>query len=248
MMENEPIGWSEDDSAQFLAAAAYFVPERLVQHHLIADLIPPAVRGMTIIELCCGDGALAATLLQRFPSSTLWAYDGSARMRQHARHRLAPFGARAQVSDFDLGAEAWRRVAPPAHAIVSSLCIHHLNHEAKKQLFADLLRLLLPGGILVVADIIQPTTVHATAMAAHQWDEAVRAQTAAHGKPERFDQFETGQWNVFRFPDPGDRPATVWDQLQWLAEAGFVAVDVYWMQAGHAIFGGQKQSSSEKEQ
>jgi hypothetical protein len=30
------------------------------------------------------------------------------------------------------------------------------------------------------------------------------------------------------------------DQLKWLEGAGFVDVDVYWMRAGHAIFGGRK--------
>lgn len=33
---------------------------------------------------------------------------------------------------------------------------------------------------------------------------------------------------------------TFLDQLQWLGEAGLVKVDVYWMKAGHAIFGGRK--------
>jgi len=35
-------------------------------------------------------------------------------------------------------------------------------------------------------------------------------------------------------------PYRVFDQLKWLEEAGFSAVDCFWMRAGHAIYGGYK--------
>jgi hypothetical protein len=46
---------------------------------------------------------------------------------------------------------------------------------------------------------------------------------------------------MYRYFDPDDidRPSRLFDQLKWLERAGFVDVDVYWMQAGHAIFGGR---------
>jgi hypothetical protein len=37
-----------------------------------------------------------------------------------------------------------------------------------------------------------------------------------------------------------DKPSGIFEQLRWLAAAGFTAVDAYWLQAGHAIYGGQK--------
>jgi tRNA (cmo5U34)-methyltransferase len=39
-------------------------------------------------------------------------------------------------------------------------------------------------------------------------------------------------------PDPVDHPSPLFAQLRWLSEAGLGDVDVYWLQAGHAIFGG----------
>jgi tRNA (cmo5U34)-methyltransferase len=244
-MVADPSGWSEADSAHFLTTASYIVPERAFLYSLIGALIPPSDDPMTLIELCCGDGTLAATLLRRFPSCTLLAYDGSARMRGRARESLAPFGDRAKVAAFDLNATDWRRGTAMAHAIVSSLCIHHLHHDEKKKLFADLFRLLQPNGVLLIADIIQPATPHATAVAAQQWDESVRAQAAARGKSELFEAFTADQWNIFRYPDPADRPAPIWSQLRWLKAAGFAAVDVYWSHAGHAVFGGHKRSSDD---
>ena len=37
-----------------------------------------------------------------------------------------------------------------------------------------------------------------------------------------------------------DKPSGLFEQLGWLEAAGFEAVDVYWLKAGHAIYGGQK--------
>jgi hypothetical protein len=37
-----------------------------------------------------------------------------------------------------------------------------------------------------------------------------------------------------------DHPSPFLDQLNWFEAAGFQQVDVFWMQAGHAIYGGYK--------
>ncbi len=47
---------------------------------------------------------------------------------------------------------------------------------------------------------------------------------------------------MYRYPDVDDidKPSRLLDQLKWLEQAGFADVDVFWMQAGHALFGGRK--------
>jgi tRNA (cmo5U34)-methyltransferase len=74
-----------------------------------------------------------------------------------------------------------------------------------------------------------------------EWDRAV-AQRALKldGNTDVVRLFEQERWNLYRYPDPGDTPSRLFDQLQWLTAAGFRDVDVYWMRAGHAIFGGAK--------
>jgi len=34
-----------------------------------------------------------------------------------------------------------------------------------------------------------------------------------------------------------DKPSRLFEQFQWLAEAGFSQVDCFWLKAGHAIDG-----------
>jgi hypothetical protein len=80
-----------------------------------------------------------------------------------------------------------------------------------------------------------------TAVVAQTWDEAVKQRSLKlSGSSDAFDFFVREKWNIFTYPDPMDKPSGLFEQLQWLAAAGFTAVDVYWMQAGHAIYGGSK--------
>ncbi len=238
-MDDQP--WSEESSQHFIDYAAYFVPERAAQLDTIGTLIPALDMPFHVVELCCGEGLLARTILERFPGCHLHAYDGSSTMLDKARSALQPFGGRFSLHPFDLAAAGWRSFPWPVQAVVSSLAIHHLDGAQKRELYRDLYRLLNPGGALIIADLIQPVHVLGIQLAAQSWDEAVReAALARDGDLAAFDVFQHDQWNFYRYPDPMDKPSGVTEHLRWLEEAGFIDVDVYWLKAGHAIYGGRK--------
>ena len=82
-------------------------------------------------------------------------------------------------------------------------------------------------------------------LAAEVWDEAVRQRSLdLDGNLMGYDRFCEFGWNHYAQsepePDSIDKPSSLFDQLKWLDEAGFIDVDVFWMKAGHAIFGGRK--------
>ncbi len=235
--------WSEQDSQKFIDFGRYFVPERDLQIRTICDLVTAATPPWHIVDLCCGEGLLAEALLERFPTATVHGFDRSPTMLERAQTRLQRFGARFQTRLFDLVATEWRTPDLPVQAFVSSLAIHHLDDAQKQQLYTDLYRLLLPGGVLLIADVVQPVDQRGVAVAAQTWDEAVRQRALElDGHTQAYEFFQTEQWNIYTYPDPMDKPSGLFAQLGWLAHTGFVAVDVYWMKAGHAIFGGQKPS------
>ncbi len=241
-----PPGWNSVDSQTFLDYARYFVPERERQIETIGGLIPSAPEGALIVELCCGEGLLAQALLERFPDTLLRGLDGSPEMLAAASRRLAQFGDRFQPRSFDLPSSKWRAEIQGAHAVVSSLAIHHLDGPEKQTLFADVYQMLRPGGVFVIADVIAPAGKEAEAVAADAWDWAVRQRSLElDGDLRGFALFEEERWNMYRYFDPDDidKPSPLFAQLQWLADAGFVDVDVHWMQAGHAIFGGVKRET-----
>jgi tRNA (cmo5U34)-methyltransferase len=233
--------WTEESSQEFMDYGRYFVPARETQWQLIRSLIPPQDDTFEVIELACGEGLLAEAILQQHPQAIVHGYDGSPAMLQKAQDLLSHFGSRFFAHEFDLFDYHWRKVTHFVHAVVSSLAIHHLDGRQKQTLFQDIFHMVNHGGVFIVADLVQPASELGTAVAAQAWDEAVkmRAQTL-DDHLDAYEEFERIQWNIFTYPDPMDKPSGIFEQLRWLAAAGFTAVDAYWLQAGHAIYGGQK--------
>lgn len=238
---NAPSRWSEEDSQTFLDYGRYFVPEREAQIAIVCELAGPCEGSSDIIELCCGEGWLAEALLERYPQATVYGYDGSPAMLKRAAARLERFGERFITRQFDLADSNWHQSERPARAVVSSLAIHHLGGPQKQALFRKVCTMLEDGGRFVIADLIAPADARGTLIAAQSWDEAVRRRAMLlDGDLRAFETFRNLNWNMYRLPEPepGDTPSPLFDQLRWLEQAGFEHVDVYWMQAGHTIFGG----------
>ncbi len=233
--------WGAQNSQTFIDYGRYFVPERERQIETICALILPHNTPFNILELCCGEGLLARALLERFPTCTVYGYDGSPDMLAHAQRQLAGFGERFQTRRFDLAASDWRSPDFPLQAVVSSLAIHHLDGAQKQQLFQDVHGMLAPDGVFVIADVIETAHPLGAEVAATAWDHAVEQRALAlDANTAAFEFFQRERWNMYRYFDPDDidKPSRLLDQLKWLEAASFGAVDVYWMLAGHAIFGG----------
>jgi len=236
--------WTEDDSATFRAIAPVAVPHRGEMNAVLISAAPfPSGAAFTILELGAGAGVLAEALLTRFPRATLTALDGSPSMRGEASRRLQPFGDRVRVAPFDLASLDWWDRMFGVHLLVASMCLHHLNDAKKQYLYKAAAERLAPNGALLIADIVEPQDPAWRAAAADRWDAAARAQADALDSPALFRQFQDERWNHFRFPDPDDRPAAILHHLVWLRHAGFTAVDCWWLDAGHAVFGGLKQAA-----
>jgi tRNA (cmo5U34)-methyltransferase len=243
MDEANPNLWSEENSSTFIDYGRYFVPGREIQLDILCRLVPDQPEPITLVELCCGEGLLAEALLQRFPSAHYMGFDGSPIMLEKARQRLREFGTQFQPEYFNLAAKEWRNSAIQANAILSSLAIHHLTGIEKQTLYADLYHMLIPGGILGIADLILPASAQGASIAAQAWDSAVRHRSLElDNNLNAFMAFEEQHWNSFRYYDPDDidHPSGLFEQLHWLEAAGFQKVDVYWLSAGHAIFGAER--------
>ncbi len=235
--------WDEHNTQTFIDYGRYFIPKREHQIHIIASLLPRRSATVTVLELCCGEGLLAQTILERFPTYTVYGLDGSPGMLKRAAERLAHFGERFQARQFDLADTAWRSEYAHLNGVASSLAIHHLDGKQKQALFADVYRMLAPGGAFIIADLIEPAHPLGWELAAEEWDAAVRQRALQLDESLiGFEFFSHHHWNMYRFFDPEDidKPSPLFDQLKWLEKAGFSGVDVFWMSAGHAIYGGYK--------
>jgi tRNA (cmo5U34)-methyltransferase len=239
----EPNGWSEETSRTFIDYGRYIVPERDYQMQIIAALLSRLDDSNSILELCCGEGLLAEVLLNKFPSMTVHGFDGSRVMLHKAEERLAQFGDRFRSGIFDLASADWRKPEFAFDAVISSMAIHHLTGPQKQVLFMDVIQMLKPNGVFIIADVVEHPSEMGRLLAAETLDEVVKKRSLAlDGNTSAFEFFDREGWNIFRYLDPDDidKPSPLFDQLKWLEQAGFVNIDVHWMLAGHAIFSARK--------
>ncbi|GHD56804.1 methyltransferase [Thalassobaculum fulvum] len=233
--------WSETESATYRDLSRYAVPQRERQIALIVDRVGAAAATGDVLEICCGEGLLTAALLQHLPVGRVFAFDGSDSMLAATRERAAqsPAGSdRLITRKIDIAERDWRRFEAPLSAAVSSLAVHHLDGPGKRTLFADLHAALAPGGVFVLADVVQPASAAGSAIAADLWDQEVRGRALSlDGNLDGFEAFRRADWNHFRHAtlDPIDKPSTVVEHFDWLRDAGFVEVDLHWMTAGQMI-------------
>ncbi|SRR5579883_2718692 len=164
-MTDEPPGWTEADSRDFLAFGRIITPSRDEQASLLASLVPADEgEAFRIVELGCGDGGLAAAMLRHFPRATYLGLDGSPTMLRAAAERLEPFGQRVTLRSFRLEDEdAWRAaLAEPTRCVLSSLVVHHLSDNQKRHLFQVVYHALEPGGAILLVDLVLPTNPRAS--------------------------------------------------------------------------------------
>ena len=236
--------WQESDSATFVDNGRIYTPDRDTIARTFVDLIP-AHRDDAFcgVEIGHGQGWLMDGILGQYPNARMIGVDGSDAMCDAATALLAPHAGRFALHPFRLEDDAWLdAITEPVRCFVSCLVIHHLDGPGKRALFATLYRHLEPGGALLIADIVEPTSAWGRRMMSRGYDDAVRRQSLAFtGSLTVFEQFRADHWNIFDYPDPDlDKPSTVPEQLGWLTDAGFTGMDVFWAAAGHALFGGYK--------
>jgi tRNA (cmo5U34)-methyltransferase len=235
-------GWREDDSALFIDYGRAFTPDRERQQAIICELVA-SVAPARVVELCCGGGEQARLLLERLPEARLLALDGSPTMLEQTRTTCAAYGDRLTVRSFDLAASDWRDLQPAPDAVCSSLAVHHLDGAQKQALFADLHAALRPGGVFVLADLVRPASEAGWRIAAEDWDRAVAERSQRlYGDDRARKKFAELRWNYFWWPDDNniDQPSSAAEHVAWLAEAGFEAIELHFLIAGHAIFSARK--------
>jgi tRNA (cmo5U34)-methyltransferase len=244
--DQQAPAWQESDSAHFIDLGRIYTPRRDELRDAFLDLIPAEADDAFIgVEIGTGQGWLTAAILKRFPAARMIGLDGSETMLRATEAALAPYPGRFELRPFRLEDEGWVEALPDGlRCVVSSLVIHHLPGPEKAELFRALYGKLAPGGALLIADVMEPTSEWGRRHMAAAWNAEVEYQSVEYGGGRQaFNQFVADKWNFYEFgleEDDIDHPSTLPEQMGWLTEAGFTAVDAFWVRAGHALFGGYK--------
>jgi ubiquinone/menaquinone biosynthesis C-methylase UbiE len=112
--------------------------------------------GDKVLDVGCGTGNLTLTARKYTgESGSAYGIDSSLEMIDLARKKAKHLGSE---TNFDVG--LIEKIAFPNatfDVVISRLVIHHLPDDLKRQGFAEILRVLKPGGLFFLADFNPPT-------------------------------------------------------------------------------------------
>lgn len=189
-----------NDWASAAHALAYLgrpdVVHRAEGEGVLYDCLPQRVE--RVLDLGCGDGRLLARVRVVRPGATGVAVDFSPPMLAAARRRFAG-DLNVEVVDHDLS-----QPLPDLgrfDVVVSAFAIHHLEHDRKRALYAEVVALLDPGGVFCNLEHV----ASATGALHDRFMSAIAA-------PE----------------DPSNRLLDVETQLGWWRDLGMIDVDCLW--------------------
>ncbi len=111
--------------------------------------------GDKVLDVGCGTGSLTLTAARRVgPSGAAYGIDASPEMIAVARQKAQRSGF---ATVFEVGLiEKLDFPDATFDVVISRLVIHHLPDELKRQGFAEILRVLKPGGRVFLADFAPP--------------------------------------------------------------------------------------------
>lgn len=184
---------------------------------------------VSVLELGAGTGELTSKLLTRFPESEVLVVDHSDQMLAQAERKLATFGDRVALES---GAfpDDYPQSEEEYDLVVSSLAVHHLDEEGKRDLFDAIYDSLAPGGWFVNGDVVRFDAPHLETLSEEMIQNWVRSK--GWEESEFMDEWEAS--------DDYDDPSTLTDQLVWLRESGFESVTSIWQYYNFAVYGGGK--------
>ncbi|MGI8558654.1 MAG: class I SAM-dependent methyltransferase [Solirubrobacteraceae bacterium] len=203
--------WSTAEHVDRYLDRAEEYPRRAEGESVLLEHVPGSAR--RILDLGTGDGRLLAMLQIDRREMFGVGLDFSEPMLEAARKRFAGH-ERIELLKHDLAEP------PPAlgrfDAVVSSMAVHHLEHQRKHSLYGEVFDLLEPGGVFANFEHVASPT-----------DRLHRAFFAAIGEP-------------LEDEDPSDRLLDVESQLESLRALGFDDVDCYWKWLEMALLIGVK--------
>ena len=208
--------WTSNEHARDYLERADSINHRGEGEAALLEFIPPGTR--RILDLGTGDGRLLALVREELlgrgsANSEGVAVDFSPTMLQEVRKRFAGESSMSVVAhNLDGPLPALGKF----DAVISSFAIHHLGHERKRALYAEIYGLLNPGGVFCNLEHVASPT------------------------PRLHREFLERIGFTVETEDPSNKLLDVETQLGWLREIGFVDVDCCWKWRELALLAGRR--------
>ncbi len=231
--------WKESSlAATYLEGVRAAIPLAQEQIDVMLRLIAACGRPIRrVLDLGCGDGVLAGAILDRHPEADAVLADFSEPMLDAARKRLAARHGTARFVKTDYGDAGWVsavRDFGPFDAVVSGYSIHHQPDCRKREVYAEIFRLMEPGGIFLNVEHVSSPSEWITSLNDELFVDYLHR---FHREKSRSEVAAT----YYHRPDKSANIlAPMESQCQWLREVGFHDVDCFLKIFELAVFGGRK--------
>lgn len=208
------------------------------------DVMLKVIKGLGVtvrrfMDLGCGDGVLAAVILEEFPDSGGVLVDHSPPMLKAAETELAGFAGRIHLCEADYGQASWVKSIQqhaPLDLVVTGYSIHHQPDSSKRRLYGEIFEILGAGGMFVNLEHVASPTERL----AELWDQ-IRVDSLYELAVQRKLNRTRAAVEKEYFERP-DREANLFcsveTQCEWLREIGYVDVDCFFKYFELAVFGG----------
>ena len=203
--------WTSSEHVKDYLERADLISHRGEGEAALLEFIPAGIR--RILDLGTGDGRLLALVRSRHPDTEAVAVDFSPAMLEAARRR---FAADARVNVVEHNMDVPLPALGKFDAVISSFAIHHLVHERKQTLYAEVYGLLNSGGVFC------------------------NLEHVASPSPRLHEEFLQRIGFTVRTEDPSNKLLDVETQLRWLREIGFCDVDCQWKWRELALLTGRR--------
>ena len=200
MTTTKPVNlWTSNEHARDYLERADSISHRGEGESALLEFIPSTTH--RILDLGTGDGRLLSLVRREFLDTEAVAVDFSPTMLEAARKR---FAGESSVSVIAHNMDEALPALGEFDAVISSFAIHHLVHERKRALYAEIHGLLNPGGVFCNLEHVASPT------------------------PGLHQEFLERIGFTVETEDPSNKLLDVEIQLGWLREIGFGDVDCAW--------------------
>ncbi len=217
MTATKPVNlWTSNEHARDYLERADSISHRSEGEAAVLEFIPPTAR--RILDLGTGDGRLLALVREKLVrrernECEAVAVDFSPTMLEAVRKR---FAGESSVSVVAHNMDEPLPALGKFDAVISSFAIHHLVHERKQALYAEIYGLLNPDGVFCNLEHVASPTARL-----HQ-------------------EFLERIGFTVESEDPSNKLLDVETQLGWLREIGFGDVDCAWKWRELALLVGRR--------
>jgi SAM-dependent methyltransferase len=212
MTATKPVNlWTSSEHAREYLERADSISHRKEGESALLEFLPRTTR--RVLDLGTGDGRLLDLVRGQHPDTEAIALDFSHAMIEAARQRFAE-DSRVTVVAHNLDDTL------PAmgcfDAIISSFAIHHLVHDRKRELYAEIYGLLTADGVFCNLEHVASPT------------------------PRLHEEFLERIGFTVESEDPSNKLLDVETQLGWLREIGFADMDCHWKWRELALLAGRR--------